>query len=129
MTMKIGLKKNAMQGMGLGLFTRVKRAVPKQGTWQSTLQARDLSGDGKPDAYYDTALDITWLRNANANGTMNWQNANAWAESLDVHGVTGWRLPTIIDDDALRFDFGYADTDCGYNSRTKIGNTVYSEMA
>jgi hypothetical protein len=129
MTMKIGLNKTAMQSLGLGLFTRVTRAVPEQGTWQTTLQARDLSGDGKPDAYYDTELDITWLRDANANGMMNWQTANAWAAGLDVHGVRGWRLPMMIDDDALKFDFGYADTDCGYNSRTKNGDTVYSEMA
>ncbi len=127
--MKIALNKSAMMGPGLSLFTRVTRAVPAQGTWQFTLQPRDLSGDGKPDAYYDSELDITWLRDANANGIMDWKTANAWAASLDVAGVKGWRLPTMIDNDALKFDFGYADTDCGHNSRTKTGDTVYSEMA
>ena len=123
--MKVGFNKTALMGTGLGLFTRARRTVPGQGAWQTTLQPRDLDGDGEPEAYYDTELDITWLRDANANGIMNWHSANAWAESLDVHGVKGWRLPAMIEDDALRFDFGYAET----NSRTKVGTTVFSEMA
>ncbi|MBK6617813.1 MAG: hypothetical protein RI993_1190 [Pseudomonadota bacterium] len=58
-------------------------------------------------AVYDTDLDITWLADANAgagstfddgvsssDGRMTWGNANAWAASLNVGGVTGWRLPT-----------------------------------
>ena len=44
-------------------------------------------------AYYDDEADLTWLADANANGAMNWDNANAWAAGLDVAGVTGWRLP------------------------------------
>lgn len=127
--MKIGLSRSAVQSHVLGRFTRVNRSVAEQGTWKATLQPRDLAGDGKTDAYYDTELDITWLRETNANGMMSWQNANAWTAGLDVHGVRGWRLPTIIDDDRLAFDFGYTDSDCGYNSRTKSGDIVYSEMA
>ena len=123
--MKVGFNKTALMGTGLGLFTRARRTVPGQGTWQTTLQPRDLDGDGESEAYYDTELDITWLRDANANGIMNWHSANACAESLDVRGVKGWRLPAMIEDDALRFDFGYAET----NSRTKVGTTVFSEMA
>lgn len=42
-------------------------AVPGQGTWKSTLKARDLDGDSSTgEAYYDTTLDITWLADANA---------------------------------------------------------------
>ena len=41
--------------------------VPGQGTWETTLQARNLDGDTTTDAFYDTALSITWLRNANVN--------------------------------------------------------------
>ena len=40
--------------------------VPGQGTWETTLQARDIDGDGTVDAWYDTALDLTWLADANA---------------------------------------------------------------
>jgi len=125
----MGSIRNKLTGTGLGLFTRVTRAVPEQGTWQRTLEPRDLNGNGKVDAYYDTELDITWLRDANANGVMNWNSANEWATGLNVHGVTGWRLPTMIDDDALLHEFAYGGTDCGYNLRTKSGDTVYSEMA
>lgn len=38
---------------------------------QATLQARDLNGDAVTDAFYDTTLNITWLRNANVNGLMD----------------------------------------------------------
>ena len=55
---------------------------------QAALQGRDLnSSAGSYEAYYDTELDITWLADANyaktsghdADGQMNWMNANAWA--------------------------------------------------
>ena len=52
-------------------------------------------------AYYDEDADLTWLADANASGTeMNWDDAIAWAESLDVNDVTGWRLPNAIQPDA-----------------------------
>lgn len=70
--------------------------VPGQGTWESTLQARHLDGDGVVDAFYDTTLDITWLRNANANGLMNWGDANDWAGNLNIGGHGGWRLPVLL---------------------------------
>lgn len=83
--------------------------VPGQGTWETTLQARDIDGDGTVDAWYDTALDLTWLADANAgagtafddgldpnDGEMTWASALAWTAALDVHGVTGWRLPEMV---------------------------------
>lgn len=79
-------------------------AVSGQGTWESTLQGRDLDGNAGNgfEAYYDTTLDITWLADANfaetsgldADGSMTWANANSWAAGLNVNGITGWRLPT-----------------------------------
>ncbi len=54
---------------------------------------RDLSGDGVADAVYDTELNITWLRDANVNGAMNWADAKSWASGLNEYGYTGWRLP------------------------------------
>lgn len=41
-------------------------AVPGQGTWETTLLPRYY--EGKVVAYYDTVLDITWLRDAGAGG-------------------------------------------------------------
>lgn len=105
--------------------------VPGQGTWQTTLQARDLDGNGATDAFYDTVLKITWLRNANLNanpangGTMTWQHATAWAAELKVGTYDDWRLPTMVDTDRSGCDFSYAGgTDCGYNVQTDT-----SEMA
>ena len=58
-------------------------------------------------AYYDEDADLTWLADANLaktsghdpDGRMIWENAVAWAESLDVAGVTGWHLPTTMQPD------------------------------
>ncbi len=107
--------------------------VPGQGTWETTLQGRDLDGNAATfEAYYDTALNITWLADANfvktsgyaASGGMTWYSATAWAASLNINGVTGWRLPTITDASTSGCDFSYGGTNCGYNV-----NTSTSELA
>ena len=99
--------------------------VSGQGTWETTLQARDLNGDTITDAFYDTALNITWLRNASENGLMNWNVANFWANSLSFGGYTDWRLPTMVDTGTSGCNFSFAGgTDCGYNVQTAT-----SEMA
>jgi hypothetical protein len=49
------------------------------------------------DAFYDTDLDITWLRNANVNGPMTWADAVAWADGYSFGGYDDWRLPTTAD--------------------------------
>jgi hypothetical protein len=104
--------------------------VSGQGTWETTLQARDLDGDGETDAFYDTELNVTWLRNANANGLMNWSAAQAWADNLVVGVYSGWRLPFVVDTGEPGCDFRFdGGTDCGFNVQTKSGATVYSEFA
>jgi hypothetical protein len=110
--------------------------ISGQGTWETTLQGRDLDGNlTTVEAYYDTALNITWLANANYAGTtMNWTTANAWAASLNFNGITGWRLPTTVDADGPDADtlpndgcnetpIYYLGLDCGYNI------SVHSEMS
>jgi uncharacterized repeat protein (TIGR01451 family) len=84
------------------------------------LLPRDIDGDGVVDAYYDTALNITWLADWNAGGqVLTWDQAVAWAASLNVHGVTGWRLPSVVDTGNPGCDFSAAGgTDCGYNVDT-----------
>lgn len=115
-----------------------------QGTWETTLQGRDLDGNLSTfEAYYDTALNITWLADANyamtsgydADGYMDWNQANAWAASLNPYGsgITGWRLPTTIDADGSDADTLGNDgcsqpsisqgIDCGFNI------TIHSEMS
>ncbi len=44
-------------------------------------------------AVYDSDANLTWLRDANANGGMNWATAMAWASDLSIDGVDDWRLP------------------------------------
>jgi hypothetical protein len=78
-------------------------------------------------AFYDTDLDITWLTNANAgagsifddgsntgDGRMSWTNANDWAVSLDINGITGWRLADMdVNGDDIVVDCATATaTDC-----------------
>jgi hypothetical protein len=103
--------------------------VPGQGTWESTLQARDIDGNGQVDAYYDTALNITWLRDANVNGPRDWNAASAWADDLVFGVYADWRLPTMLDTGVAGCDQSFSGTDCGYNVQTKSGGTVFSEMA
>jgi hypothetical protein len=117
--------------------------IPGQGTWQSTLQARDLTGDNVADAFYDTVLDVTWLADANANlananqvpnvyagGNLTWSAAMSWAGNLTLGGYTEWRLPKMLDTGTAGCNFSFAGgTDCGHNSLTKSGATVYSELS
>ncbi len=42
---------------------------------------------------YDTTLNATWLSNANYAGWLGFNDATAFASSLDYHGITGWSLP------------------------------------
>ena len=87
--------------------------VSGQGTWETTLQARDLDGNATTiEAYYDTTLDISWVADANlaftsgfdADGRMAWADANTWAANLSVNGVTGWRLPTLSPVNGMDYD-------------------------
>ncbi len=44
---------------------------------------------------YDDVLDITWLQDANLDGSKNWDDAVDWADSLVYEGYDDWRLPYI----------------------------------
>jgi PEP-CTERM motif len=103
-------------------------AVIGQGTWQTTLQARDLDGNGNTDAYYDTALNITWLADTSAfQGT--WDASKAWADNLVVGAYSDWRLPTMVDvgnNGCTTFSTaGGANTDCGYNTDTGLSELAH----
>ena len=129
------LKRAVIVGVGgaaMVLAGAAQAGVSGQGTWETTLQPRDINGDTVTDSFYDTILDVTWLRNANVNGSSgsgNWSTANTWAAALDVYGFTGWRLPTMIDTGSPGCSYATVGTDCGFNVLTRSGITVYSEMA
>lgn len=101
--------------------------VSGQGTWQATLQGRDLDGNlATAEAYFDTALGITWLADANhAAGRMDWYEANAWVGSLDFNGIDDWRLPTWTDTGAPDCNHTYSGTDCGFNVDTASGEMAH----
>ena len=110
--------------------------VTGQGTWETTLKARDINGNAvalnsaSAAFFYDETLKVTWLANMNQNGTtMNWSGAVAWAGALTTGGFTDWRLPTIIDSGTAGCNFSYdGGTDCGYSVQTQVGS-AYSEWA
>jgi hypothetical protein len=76
-------------GVATVLLAGVAQAagVPGQGTWETTLQPRDLNGDKVAAAFYDTDLKLTWLRDANVNWSMNWETAVVgWADGFSLGG-------------------------------------------
>lgn len=95
-------------------------------------------------AYYDTEADLTWLADANAavgsvydtydpgSGRMNWWDANAWAASLMVGGVWGWRLPSVIDvgNDGATYTSYAHGVDYGFNitAHSELSNMFYNVL-
>ncbi len=115
---------------------------------QAALQGRDLNGSpGSFEAYYDPALNVTWLADANyaktsgydADGKMTWADANTWAANLSftdgVKTYDNWRLPTVKPVNGVSFQ--YADsydgsTDLGFNvseQGSAYAGSTGSEMA
>lgn len=71
----------------------------------AALEARYLNGDTLVDAYYDTALDITWMADADTptpsavgvkSGGHNGADLDALSE-LSFFGLSGWRAPKLLD--------------------------------
>ncbi len=68
--------------------------TPLQGR---TLDGQAVAADDLAAVFeYDAVLDLTWLRNANVNGGMNWQDASTWADGLSLGGYSDWRLPSAL---------------------------------
>jgi len=101
------------------------------GTAQAALQDRDLDGDSVIDAFYDTELDITWLRNANVNGAMDWDSAVAWADDFSFAGYDDWRLPTTLQPDpscteqsGASYGYDCTGSEMGHLWYVELGNTA-----
>jgi hypothetical protein len=94
---------------------------------------------------YDTALDITWLADANyartsgrdADGRMAWDAANAWAGQLVIHDTVrdrwfdDWRLPHLEPRNVPRLPSADGSTDLGYSNmslRTELGHMYYVSL-
>ena len=94
------------------------------GAAQAALQDRDLNGDLVTDAFYDTDLKITWLRDANVNGQMDWNTAVSWADGFSFGGYNDWRLPTS---DTCDGSF-CASSEMGHLWYTELGNSAPGPM-
>ena len=70
---------------------------------------------------YDTDFDITWLQNANLNGSMDWDTAKVWAATLVFGGFDDWRLPTALNTDGTG---PCSDIDC---TDSEMGHLYYTE--
>ena len=71
-------------------------------------------GDG---LIYDDDLKITWLQYANyADGTMTWDNAMDWTDSLVFQDYDDWRLPATY--------ISCYDKDC---TGSEMGHLFYTE--
>ena len=104
------------------------------GAAHAALQGRDLNGSaGSFEAYYDTDLNITWLANANVNGTLIWSVANTWAANLSivdtVNNITydNWRLPTTLQPDAS-CSVQVSGVSYGYCTGSEMGHLFYAEL-
>lgn len=111
--------------------------IAGRGTWETTLGARDLNGDGTVDAYFDSVQNITWLADWNYSktsgesltGALFWGEALRWADALAIGSYDGWRLPTARNADGSDCYLG----ECRNSEmltlwRDTLGNTNGSTM-
>lgn len=100
--------------------------VPGQGTWETTLQPRDMNGDRVVDAYYDTVQDISWYIDS-APVILSWVEAKTWAaETFMPFNLGGWRLPTMADTTPRDCtSTGYSGGDCGWNVDPESSELAY----
>lgn len=108
-----------------------------QGTWETTLKARDISGhavalnDTRAAFFYDTVTNLTWVANLQLSGLQqDWALANQWADGLLYGGYSDWRLPQVADSSRIGCESGpyFSGGNCGYNVLTEA-NGKYSEWA
>ena len=98
-----------------------------------SVSAQGALVDMKDGTIYDTATQLSWLKDANyamtsgydADGRMTWADANAWAASLNngggFAGLTGWRLPTA--DESCNGGTGGSNCTNG-----EMGHLYYTEL-
>lgn len=118
---------NAMRNWMLGAGVTL---VLASGMAPSTAQAALVDRGG--GMIYDTTLNITWLADVkyaqtsgyDADGRLNWADANIWAANLVYGGFDNWRLPTVGSiGPAFNLDFSNnGTTDLGTAKTTTGGN-------
>lgn len=108
--------KRAVLGAAAGAAMLIATGV------QAVLQDRDLDGDMVVDAFYNTDLNIPWLRDANVHGAMTWANQLTWADNLNFGGYTDWRLPQSDDCDG----FNCTGSEMGHLWYVELGNIPHA---
>lgn len=97
--------------------------VPGQGTWEITLLPRDINGDAVVDAYYDTALDISWYASTSS-AVLPWPDAMTWvSQTFRPFNLGGWRLPTMAN--RSPHDCTSYGTECGINVDPATSEMAY----
>lgn len=93
----------------------------------AALLGRLPDNDGNFQAYYDEDADLTWLADASYLGTTGWSGANYYATTININGVTGWRMPVTN-----RFDSSCSEQGSfsyGYNcTGSELGNMFYNVL-
>ena len=100
-----------------------------------TVSAQAALYDRGNGMIYDDVLNITWLQDANyahtsnydADGKMNWQQANNWAAQLEYGGYNDWRLPSAN----LENQGNLCNVSCnlGYNNTSsEMGHMFYNNL-
>ncbi len=111
------------------LLLTASTAVVMVTSSHAALLGRDINGmavagsDASSVFLYDTDRDITWLRDANVNGSMSWFVANTWASGYSIGVFDDWRLPTALNADGSG-PCGQAN-DC---VESEIGHLWYAEL-
>jgi len=115
-------------------------SLSSMGVHASLLGRAPLTPGGTDyQAYYDTALNITWLANGNLaatqsfgidafSGAMNWFAAQDWITAMNAANYLGkdtWRLPAVTDTGEPGCDVAYQGTDCGYNVDMSTGEMAH----
>jgi hypothetical protein len=103
------LKRGAAFALLVACSATQAAPIPGLGDWETTLQARDINGDGTVDAWYHAGMNLTWIANPKAavgtayddgfdpnDGRMTFASAQSYLAGLELHGVTGWRFAPEI---------------------------------
>ena len=100
---------------------------------QAGLVARYLDATTGIDAYYDTDLNITWLRDANARGNAQGINRDRqssldWAANYVLGDAVNWRLPTgpiCPSFDSATNNVNCPNSEWGHLWYTELGNKTW----
>lgn len=80
-------------------------------------------GDG---TIYDDDTQLSWLKDAIANGPMTWSEAMIWAADLSVV-FTDWRLPSA--DPVCGFEYNCTGSEMGHLYYTELRNSALGPLA